>query len=276
MTWTYQGHPIHLEERGHGSHTILCVHGMAADHRLPMGAMEPLFDEDSPFRRVYIDLPGMGATAPDPSLASSDALVALLAALAKDLGPTVSLWGQSYGGYLVRGCLQALRDQGWADHVRGLCLVCPVVRPDQGMRDLDDRTEEFWDRDFLGTLDPKDRARFLRNDVRADKATWERFSKEVLPAIALADRGFVSQLRAHYALAEDPDAALTADPFRGPTLVLCGRQDPVVGCRDAWRLEPEFPHGTFAMVDGAGHDLQLERPELFSAAVKEWLRRLMD
>lgn len=272
MTWMWEGHPVHLEVHGQGPLTLIAIHGMAADHRLLEGAMEPVLADREDVRRVYLDLPGMGESPATEEAASADGLVSMIVSLARELAGPMALVGQSYGGYLARGVLVELRRRGV--EVAGLCLLCPVIVVEAEGRDVDERTGEFWDEGFLSTLGEEERRRFLRNDVRADRETWGRFSREVLPAIALADRPFVARLRRHYGLSADPDRALLAEPFGGPALVLCGRQDPVVGCRDAWRLEPALPHGTFVMVDGAGHDLQLERPELFSACLDQWVGRL--
>lgn len=36
------------------------LHGYSPDHRLMAGCMEPIFNKKSNYKRVYIDLPGMG------------------------------------------------------------------------------------------------------------------------------------------------------------------------------------------------------------------------
>jgi pimeloyl-ACP methyl ester carboxylesterase len=63
-------------------------------------------------------------------------------------------------------------------------------------------------------------------------------------------------------------------PFLDPVLILTGKQDDRVGYIDAWSLLDRYPRGTFAVLDKAGHDLQIEQPELFEGLVKEWLNRV--
>ena len=53
-----------------------------------------------------------------------------------------------------------------------------------------------------------------------------------------------------------------------------GRQDATVGYRDAWELIENYPRGTFAILDRAGHNLQIEQEGLFNALVNEWLDRV--
>jgi pimeloyl-ACP methyl ester carboxylesterase len=65
-----------------------------------------------------------------------------------------------------------------------------------------------------------------------------------------------------------------AASFGKPTLILVGRQDSVTGYRDAWDLVEHYPRATFAVLDRAGHGLDLEQRGLFEALVGEWLDRV--
>ena len=57
-------------------------------------------------------------------------------------------------------------------------------------------------------------------------------------------------------------------------MILVGRQDAAVGYRDAWEVLEDYPRGTFAVLDRAGHNLQIEQETLFNALVNEWLDRV--
>jgi pimeloyl-ACP methyl ester carboxylesterase len=57
-------------------------------------------------------------------------------------------------------------------------------------------------------------------------------------------------------------------------LILVGRQDAMVGYRDAWDILKNYPRGTFVMLDRAGHNRQIEQETLFNALVNEWLDRV--
>jgi pimeloyl-ACP methyl ester carboxylesterase len=63
-------------------------------------------------------------------------------------------------------------------------------------------------------------------------------------------------------------------PFAGPALILTGRQDDITGYADQYPLLPHYPRATFAVLDVAGHNLQIEQPDLFYALVSEWLDRV--
>jgi pimeloyl-ACP methyl ester carboxylesterase len=57
---------------------------------------------------------------------------------------------------------------------------------------------------------------------------------------------------------------------------VAGRQDSAVGYSRAWELLEQFPRATFAVLDGAGHALPHEQPELLGALVTEWLDRVRE
>lgn len=59
-------------------------------------------------------------------------------------------------------------------------------------------------------------------------------------------------------------------------MILTGRQDSLVGYRDAWQLLENYPRGTFAVLDRAGHNAHNEQHQLFNALLGEWLDRVQE
>ena len=53
-----------------------------------------------------------------------------------------------------------------------------------------------------------------------------------------------------------------------------GRQDHGVGYAQAWSILDNFPFGTFAVLDRAGHAVWAEQSVLYSALINEWLDRV--
>ena len=80
----------------------------------------------------------------------------------------------------------------------------------------------------------------------------------------------------HLPLSPDVDEALAARPFAAPALILCGRQDAMVGYRDQLRLIQHLPRCTYAVLDISGHNLQFEHSELFTSLTADWLTRLLE
>ena len=89
------------------------------------------------------------------------------------------------------------------------------------------------------------------------------------------DDAFQARIRGDvesYAFTFDMDDL--AVPFEKPSLIVTGRQDCLVGYRDAWRLVENYSRGSFVVLDGAGHGLQIEQTKLFNVLVNEWLDRV--
>jgi pimeloyl-ACP methyl ester carboxylesterase len=63
-------------------------------------------------------------------------------------------------------------------------------------------------------------------------------------------------------------------PFGGPTLILTARQDNLCGYRDAWELLDNYARATFAVLDRAGHFVNIEQDILCQALMREWLARV--
>ena len=81
MRYEIGGHDVEVEVIGDGR-PILFVHGLAVDRRVMTALFEPL---PSGWRRIYVDLPGHGASKGDPTRASAD--------LSRPLcGPSGSAW----------------------------------------------------------------------------------------------------------------------------------------------------------------------------------------
>ncbi len=64
--------------------------------------------------------------------------------------------------------------------------------------------------------------------------------------------------------------------FTKPSLFLLGRQDSTVGYKDALNLTDKYSRGTFTVLDTAGHNLQIDQPQIFNNVVNEWLDRVLN
>jgi pimeloyl-ACP methyl ester carboxylesterase len=63
-------------------------------------------------------------------------------------------------------------------------------------------------------------------------------------------------------------------PYDGPTLVVAGRQDFTVGYVAAADLLDYYPRATLAVLDGTGHALPHEQPNLLASLIDDWLVRV--
>jgi pimeloyl-ACP methyl ester carboxylesterase len=258
---------LHHVDRGSGV-PVLALHGWWPDHRLMLGCLEPIFAARPGYRRLYPDLPGMGATpAPAGVAGSDDVLSAVLAFVDEVIGERPFLLvGESYGGYLARGLVQARPGQ-----VRGLALICPVATLEPGDRTLPPRQVLRADPGLLDGVEVGLAEGFAGMSVVQTARTLRRYRDEIQPGVDVADQEAMARIRLRWALSTDPD---TGPAFDRPTLILTGRQDDCVGYADQLRWLPQYPRAGFAVLDVAGHNLQIEQPELFTALMQEWLDRV--
>lgn len=277
MRFQYPGCDVHYELEGSADGLpILMVHGFGCQLEIMRGCMEPAIDAtgaNERLLRIYVDLPGHGRSSQaDLALASSDALVACLDALMGHVAPgrEYAVVGQSFGGYLALGLAAKHPDK-----VIGLLLLCPLTTPDLEGRSVEKLELIRHDDAFLASLASSDRESFLQLAVRADRQTWERFAAEEAPGFAAANPAFMDAVDEHLPLSPSVDDALTERPFEKPALILCGRQDAMVGYRDQLRLIPLMPRCTFAILDISGHNLQFEQPALFTSLTADWIARLL-
>ena len=248
---------------------VLALHGWTPDHRLMLGCMEPVFAGRPGYRRLYPDLPGMGKSPAPPSIASADDVLDAVQDFVDDTIGDVAflLVGNSYGGYLARALARSRPEQ-----VRGLALICPVgTRVLNAERTVAQRQVLRPDPDLVNSLDERLAAEFAAIAVVQTPGTLQRFRDEILTGLDLADTEALTRIQQRYQLTSDPDSGAR---FERPTLVMTGRQDHITGYADQFALLPHYPRASFAVLDMAGHNLQIEQPDLFDALMQEWLDRV--
>ena len=258
---------LYYEEVGSGR-PLLMLHGWPTDHRHMVADMEPLFAERAGWRRIYPDLPGMGRTPGAKWITLQDHILDVVMEFIDAVAPgeRFTVAGTSYGGYLARGVVHRRGEQ-----MNGLMLTVPVIEANMPQRDLPTHRVLREDAEFLAALRPDEQD--TRGMVVAQSmAVLEALRKFIAPAVGMADHEFLNRLHEHYAFTFDVDAL--PEPFPAPTLILTGRFDHWCGYRQAYRILDNYPRGTFAVLDCAGHALGVEQLTLFKALTGEWLDRV--
>ena len=263
-----QGIPVAWEARGEGR-PILLIHGWSADRQYMLADLEPVFDEHPGWRRIYLDLPGHGATPAPDWLSTEDQVLSILCDFIEAVLPDgrFAIAGSSYGGRLAVGLVRLLRDR-----LTGAGLLVPAIPAPDGSLDAADHRVFFEDPSVFEDLAPDEEwmpetlvvhERWMVDEIRACD----------MPAYRRADYEFLARLEAN--LEATGAAGRPGPPFDRPSLILAGRQDSTVGYRAAWGLLDEFPRATYAVLDMAGHQLgRIERPGPFRALVGDWLERM--
>jgi pimeloyl-ACP methyl ester carboxylesterase len=262
-----RGIPIYYEEIGTGK-PLLMLHGSHPDHREMLHTMEPLFEQRSGWRRIYPDLPGRGRTPGADWISNQDDMLDIVLEFLDSIasGERFAVAGNSYGGFMARGVVYTRGAQ-----MDGVMLGVPSVQPRGVKPHLPPRQVLVQDEEFAASLAP-DEQRILQFAAVQTPEVLASFRTRIKPGAAIADHEFISRTHSNFEFSFDVNKL--PEPFPAPTLILTGRQDSICGYREAWSLLDDFPRGTFAVLDRAGHPLSAEQPQLFRALASEWLDRV--
>jgi pimeloyl-ACP methyl ester carboxylesterase len=249
--------------RGHGA-PVLLLSWFGLDRAAMATAFEPVFDDARDWRRVYVNLPGVGQT-PAGLGHADDVVDALVDYIDRELGTLpFALAGCSYGGYLAAAIARRRPAQ-----VAGLLLVCSGVKILPSERRLPPEPAEIpppdWLREAPAELRPH-LALALGNQTR-------QVAARVAALLASADTGdheYLDRFRAQgYRLSDEDSSAV----YTGPAAVLAGRRDRIAGYVDQFEMMSRYPRGTYVAVSEAGHYLPFEQPGIFKTMTLDWLHR---
>ena len=266
-----QGIPIYYEIHGKGK-PIVMIHGFKPDYRLMTGCFEPLFANDCGWQRIYFDLPGMGKTPGPAWLENSDQMLQIVYEFIQKIvhNKAYAVVGESYGGYMVQGLLRKN-----AQPIKGAMLLCPMVTGNDAKRTLPEHTSFVRDEALLDSLSEEERTGFEQFCVMLTPYVWEKMRDDILSGCNIADTNFLEHLY-HTGYKYSYEQELKSICFENPMLILTGKQDTTVGFEDQIPLMLQYPHATYLALDRAGHNLQIEQPQIFRALTCEWLRSLQE
>jgi pimeloyl-ACP methyl ester carboxylesterase len=251
------------EGRGTRGPLLLLVHGFPADRRMWRGLMAELAGAA---RVVAVDLPGFGDSPPPAgdTLGMDEMADAALEVADALGGGRVVLGGLSMGGYVALAAARRHRAR-----LAGLLL-------------FDTRAEADTPEGAEGRRTTATRVLAEGIDFFVERSRPLWFTPETLagrPAVvaavdAMAARasrqGVAAALRG---MAARPDTRPHLATLRVPTLVVCGRQDPITPPESMRAMAAAIPGAVFAEVPGA-HFSPVEHPAEVAAEVAAFLTRL--
>lgn len=259
---------IYYEDIGQGK-PIIMIHGYSTDHRLMTECMEPIMQEHREYRRIYIDLPGMGQSGYADWIDSTDDILNIVLKFIDTIIPNSHflLAGESYGGYISRGIIYKRKEL-----IDGVLFICPVIIAESQQRNRPPHSALIQDQKFLSSLPSDEVKKFQKCFVVQNAETYRRYKAEIQSGIYLAHHEFLHKIKQKYSFSFNVDQKKYAE-FYEPTLFLLGHQDSCVGYQDAWNVIENYPRATFAILDIAGHNLQIEQVKLFQYLVNDWITR---
>lgn len=258
------GIPIRYEEFGEGR-PIFLLHGRPSNRVYAIDRYEPVFAAREGWHRIYPDLPGMGDTPGADSIETQDDYLGVVIEFvdAVAAGRPFALVGISWGAVIARGIVHERHER-----VTGLHLAQPRV--DLGPSPAPPPTVIADDPDVVADV-AEDEAIWLQVAVVRSRETLEAFRSSVKPGLDAADLDFLRRVSAGGGFSFEFD---DTPPLAAPSLILAGRQDSMVGYARAVDLLEQYPRATLAVLDRAGHALDVEQQHLFTELVDEWLDRV--
>lgn len=257
MKATIKDIELDYEMFGEGT-TILFLHGNALDKLSMQHSYEPIFQTISGYRRIYIDLPGMGGSTSSLSINSTDDMLDILLAFIQQVAGNedILLFGHSYGGYLSLGIMNKLQHR-----VKGAYLTCPVVIGKFDQRRVEQQIPII-EEEILTDTSTGEYQDYLSMNIRINSKTWELYQQLILPAVRRADHDFMDRIQRegqqYYRYALEEQLSLHDDTVLH---VLLGKMDNVVGYQDQIDFFTKYPHSTTTILGNSGHNLFIDIAE---------------
>jgi pimeloyl-ACP methyl ester carboxylesterase len=250
------------DDAGRGTAVVL-LHAFPLSRAMWKGQREALAGA---CRLITPDLPGFGDSAPLGTPPTVDTMAEQVVALLDRIAPRekVILGGLSMGGYVAFAFVRK-----YADRLAGLILADTRAEPD-------DETARA-NRDkliaFAETNPPSAVAEQMLPKLLGPESLSRPEVVEEVKRIAAAQRpaGIVGALRM---LRDRPDSRPTLATLRVPTLIVVGRDDALTPVSTAEGIASQIPGSRLAVIEGAGHLSNLEKPEAFNEAVRAFVASL--
>ena len=247
-------------DEGQGS-PLVFIHGFPLDHTM---WRHQIAEFRQTHRVLAVDLPGFGQSSAAPGEMLIAGFADQLAEFLDQIGVTeqVTLCGLSMGGSIA---LQfALRHpQKLSRLILCDCRAVADSPEAQKMRhDLADRVLK------QGTAFVAEAmaARLFAASTLAQQPELVQSIQSVIRSTAPS-----SVAGGARALAHREDVVPRLPEIAHPTLVIVGSEDIISPVDEMRQIAERLPHGTLAVIEGAGHMAPLEDPALVNAAIRDWL-----
>jgi 3-oxoadipate enol-lactonase len=240
---------------------VLWVHGYPLNRTMWKPQLEGLADIT---RGLAIDLRGHGESQPSPGVYTMDLLADDIATFLDVLNihQPVILAGLSMGGYVSMAfCRRHI------DRLAGLILCATRAHADspEGKQNRTNSAALAQERGVPAAVSGLQQKLMapISYKIRPDLVEAVKSMTESTPL-----EGVVGDL---LGMRERPDSLSTLAAFEKPTLILHGAEDQIIPIREAEEMQSTMPDAHLEIIPQAGHLLNLEQPQLFNTAVRNFL-----
>ncbi|HEY6042563.1 MAG TPA: alpha/beta fold hydrolase [Anaerolineae bacterium] len=253
---------MEYEDKANGT-PLLFIHGYPLNRTL----WEPQFALSDAARVIAPDLPGHGMSDPVATAQTMDTYAEDLHQLLDVIGarqPAV-VCGLSMGGYVAFAFYRK-----YASRVRGLIFAATKAGADsaEGKAGRDKSAATAKEKGASAIAEAMLPKMFAPKTYQMNPALVAR-AKAMMESTPVA--GIVGDLMG---MRDRPDSTPTLAQINVPTLVLHGADDQLIPSKEAEATHAGIKNSKLVLVPEAGHLLNLEQPDAFNRAVREFLKSL--
>jgi pimeloyl-ACP methyl ester carboxylesterase len=263
MTVLINGFEMAYTDVGRGL-PLLLVHGYPLNRQMWQPQLEDL---KSYARLLAPDLRGHGDSQAVPEPYSMDLFADDLAEFldALHVDEPVVLCGLSMGGYIAFAFFRK-----YAHRLRGLILVATRAIPDSPEARQGREAAAILARQRGVAVIAEGMApRLLSPKTLASNPQLVERTRAIMLHNSL--EGVLGDLAA---LKDRPDSTSTLAQINLPTLIIAGADDQLIPLEETEAMHSAISQSQMIVIPGAGHLPNLEQPQLFNAAVRDFLTRL--
>lgn len=262
MKLVIDGLHMEYEDRGRGT-PVLLIHGYPLNRTLWDPQMKGLADTA---RLLAPDLRGHGESNATPAPYSMDMLADDCRALLDAAGvntPAV-LCGLSMGGYVALAFCRK-----YPERVAGLVLAATKMGADSAEGKAGrDKSAALAREKGAAAIAEAMLPKMLAPQTAANRPQLVDRARKMMESTSV--EGIVGALMA---MKERPDSTPTVKALDLPLLVIHGMEDQLIPVSEAEATRAAAPDARLERLPEAGHLLNLEQPERFNAALREFLRQ---
>ena len=255
---------IDLDYREQGSgRPVIFLHAFALDQTMWDEQIATLKDN---YRVISLDSRGLGGSSGGHGASLMSDMAADVRGLMRALSiDSAVLVGLSMGGYVALSFMRL-----YADAVQALVLADTRATADtEEARANRLRSAEKAEREGAAAIADETTPKLLGKTTKATKPDLVRRvhamqSRNPPAGIAAAQRGMAAR----------PDSTDLLAAVAVPTLVIVGEEDELTPPSEAKAIHTGIPHSHFVVIERAGHLSNLEQPDAFNGALREFLATL--
>lgn len=241
---------------------IIFLHGFELDSSALIPFFEPIFKKQKNYKRIYIDLPGMGKSSHE-NLYDADTILSELIMLINSLKINNFLVvGQSYGGYLALALIEYFEEK-----IIGSFLIAPMIIGKMSDRSLPKiknkyityKNNEYYDSEFLNV------------DVIISKVKFYIYKKRVLqPLEANNNKKLKSFAKSPKYMFKEP---LFKKNIATPIEICLGQYDNIVGYKDQNKIITKMPNTHILLFKDSGHNILVDETDKLLKAFQFFLKK---